>query len=88
MKQVRSAARIARQLRKTEAAMDQAILEANALVTAMIEARRAGNLAAEGGDDAIEDGAPGNMARMDARGISEAESMIREPYRAGWELGE
>ena len=26
--------------------------------------------------------------RMEARGDSEAEPMIREPYRAGWELGE
>ena len=26
--------------------------------------------------------------RMEARGISEAEPIIREPYRAGWELGE
>ena len=26
--------------------------------------------------------------RMEARGISEAEPFIREPYRAGWELGE
>lgn len=68
MKQIRSAARIARQIRKTEVALDQTILEANALVAAMIEARREGNFAAEVGHDAIEDVARGIMALMDARG--------------------
>ena len=68
MKQIKSAARIARQIRRTEAAMDQTILEANALVTAMIEARLEGNFAAEVGHDALEDVARGIMALMDARG--------------------
>lgn len=55
MKQIRSAARIARQIQQTEKAMDQTILEANALLVAMIEARREGNFAAEVGHAALED---------------------------------
>ena len=53
MRHIKSAARIARQIRETEAAMDKTILRANALVTAMIEARIEGNLAAEVGQDAL-----------------------------------
>lgn len=68
MKQIRSAARIARQIRQTERAMDQTILEANALVTAMIEARREGNFAAEVGQGALEDVVRSIKALMDARG--------------------
>ena len=55
MKQIRSAARIARQIQQTERAMDQTILEANTLLAAMIEARREGNFAAEVGQAALED---------------------------------
>jgi hypothetical protein len=68
MKQVRSAARIARQIHKTERAMDQTILEANALLTAMIEARREGNFAAEVGQMALQDVARTITTLMDARG--------------------
>lgn len=68
MKQIKSAARIARQIRQTETAMDQTILEANALVMAMIEARREGNFAAEVGQDALEDVVRSIKALMDARG--------------------
>jgi hypothetical protein len=68
MKQIKSAARIARQIRETEAAMDQTILRANALVTAMIEARIEGNFAAEVGQDALADIVRGLKAMTDARG--------------------
>ncbi|MBC7767395.1 MAG: hypothetical protein H7124_01270 [Phycisphaerales bacterium] len=68
MKQIKSAARIARQIQQTERAMDQTILHANALVTAMIEARLEGNFAAEIGQDALEDVARGIKALMEARG--------------------
>lgn len=68
MKPIRSAARIARQIRQTETAMDQTILEANALVAAMIDARREGNFAAEVGQDALEDVVRSIKALMDARG--------------------
>lgn len=67
MKQIRSAARIARQIRQTEASVDQTILEANALVTAMIEARREGKFAAEVGQDALEDIVRSIKALMEAR---------------------
>jgi hypothetical protein len=39
MRHIPSAARIARKIRQTDAAMDQTILHANALVTAIIEGR-------------------------------------------------
>lgn len=68
MKQIRSAARIARQVQQTEKAVDQTILEANALVVAMIEARREGNFAAEVGQDALADVVRSMNALMDARG--------------------
>jgi hypothetical protein len=68
MKQIRLAARIARQIRQTETTMDQTILEANALVSAMIEARREGNFAAEVGQEALEDVVRSIKALMDARG--------------------
>lgn len=68
MKQVRSAARIARQIHDTEAAMDQTILRANALVTAMIEARIEGNFAAEFGQEALDDVISGLKALTEARG--------------------
>jgi hypothetical protein len=68
MRQIRSAARIARQLRETEAAMDQAILRANALVTAMIEARIEGRLAAEVGQEALDNIVRGLRAMSEARG--------------------
>jgi len=68
MKQIKSAARIARQIQQTERAMDQTILEANALVAAMIEARREGNFAAEVGQEALEDVARTIKTLMDARG--------------------
>ena len=68
MKQIKSAARIARQIRETEAAMDQTILRANALVTAMIEARIEGNLAAEVGQDALDNVVHGIKAMTEARG--------------------
>ncbi len=68
MKQIRSAARIARQIQQTEKAMDQTILEANALLSAMIEARREGNFAAEVGQNALEDVAQTIKTLMDARG--------------------
>jgi hypothetical protein len=68
MRQIRSAARIARNLRQTEATMDQAIIHANALVTAMIEARIEGKLAAEVGQNALDDIIRGIKAMSDARG--------------------
>lgn len=68
MRQIGSAARIARQVHKTEHAMDQTILEANALLTALIEARREGKFAAEVGQDALEDVARTVKTLMDARG--------------------
>jgi hypothetical protein len=68
MKQIRSAARIARQIQQTEKSVDQTILEANALLVAMIEARREGNFAAEIGQAAFEDVARTIKALMDARG--------------------
>lgn len=68
MRQIKSAARIARQIRQTEAAMDQTILHANSLVTAMIEARQEGNLAAEVGQEALDDVVRGIRAMIKARG--------------------
>lgn len=68
MKQVPSAARIARQFQKTEKKMDETILEANALVSAMIEARFEGRFAAEVGHDALEDVVRGMKALTEARG--------------------
>ncbi len=68
MRKIRSAARIARQLQETEAAMDQSILRANALVTAMIEARIEGKLAAEVGQDALDNIVRGLKAMTEARG--------------------
>lgn len=68
MKQVRSAARIARQIRETEKALDQTILRANALVMAMIEARIEGNFAAEVGQDALDNVVRGLVSLTDARG--------------------
>ncbi len=68
MKQIRSAARIARQIQKTEHAMDQTILETNALLTALIEARREGNFAAEVGHEALDDVARTLKTLMEARG--------------------
>jgi hypothetical protein len=67
MRQIRSAARIARQVQLTERAMDQTILEANALLTAMIEARREEKFAAEVGQTALEDVARTIKTLMDAR---------------------
>jgi hypothetical protein len=68
MKQIRSAARIARQIRETERALDQTILRANALVTAMIEARIEANFAAEVGQDALDNVVRGLKAMTEARG--------------------
>lgn len=67
MKQIRSAARIARQIQLTERALDQTILEANSLLTAMIEARREGNYAAEIGQAALEDVTRTLKTLIDAR---------------------
>lgn len=53
MRKIRAAARIARQIQQTERSTDQAILDANALLGAMIEARREGNFAAEIGQGAL-----------------------------------
>ena len=55
MRKIKAAARIARQIQKTERNTDQAILDANALLAAMIEARREGNFAAEIGQAALGD---------------------------------
>jgi hypothetical protein len=68
MKQIKSAARIARKIQETEAAMDQTILQANALVAAMIEARIEGNFAAEVGQDALDNVVRGLKALTEARG--------------------
>lgn len=54
MRQIKSAARIARQIQQTEAAMDKTILRANALVTAIIETRLEERFAAEVGQDALQ----------------------------------
>ncbi len=67
MKKIKAAARIARQVQRTERSMDQAILEANALMTAMIEARREGNFAAEIGQAAFGDVASTIRTLIDAR---------------------
>ncbi len=67
MRQVRSATRIARQIHKTERTMDQAILEANTLLAAMIEARREGNFAAEIGQRALDDVGSTIKTLIDAR---------------------
>lgn len=68
MKQIRSAARIARQIQQTERAVDQTILQANALLTALIEARFEGNFAAEVGQDALNDIVRGLKTLTEARG--------------------
>lgn len=68
MRQIKSAARIARQIRETESAMDQTILRANALVSAMIEARIEGNFAAEVGQEALDNVVSGLKAMTEARG--------------------
>ncbi len=68
MKQIKSAARIAREIQQTERAMDQTILQANALVSAMIEARFEGNFAAEVGQEALDDIVRGLKAMTEARG--------------------
>lgn len=68
MKQIRSAARIARQIQQTEKKMDETILEANALVSALIEARFEGKFAAEVGHDALADIVRGLKAMTEARG--------------------
>lgn len=53
MRQIQSAARVSRQLRKAETAIDQAIIEANTLIGALISARRDEKFAAEVGHDAL-----------------------------------
>jgi hypothetical protein len=68
MRQIKSAARIARQIRQTEAAMDQTILHANALVAAIIEARIEGKFAAEVGHKAIDSIVRGIWQMTEARG--------------------
>ncbi len=68
MKEIKSAARIARQIQKAERAMDQTILETNALVSAMIEGRFEGNLAAEVGQGALDNVVQGLKALTEARG--------------------
>jgi hypothetical protein len=68
MKQIKSAARIARQIQQTERAMDKTILEANALVAAMIEARIENRFAAEVGQNALDDIVRGMKAMTEARG--------------------
>lgn len=68
MKQIKSAARIARQIQQTEASMDETILKANALVAAMIEARIEGNFAAEVGQGALDNVVRGLKAMTEARG--------------------
>jgi len=68
MRQIRSAARIARQLQNAEASIDQAILDANALVGALIAARREQNFAAEVGQDALNEVVHSIKALMQARG--------------------
>lgn len=68
MRQIKSAARIARQMRQTEAAMDQTILHANALVTAIIEARIEGRFAAEVGHGALDEIVRGMRQMSEARG--------------------
>jgi hypothetical protein len=68
MRHIPSAARIARKIRQTEAAMDQTILHANALVTAIIEARIEGKFAAEVGQDALDKIVRGIWQMTAARG--------------------
>lgn len=68
MRQIKSAARIARQIQQTEKAMDETILRANALVSAMIEARLEERFAAEVGHEALEDIIRGLTAMTQARG--------------------
>ena len=68
MRQIKSAARIARQIRQTEAAMDQTILHANALVAALIEARIEGKFAAEVGHEAIDNIVRAIWSMTEARG--------------------
>lgn len=68
MREIKSAARIARQIQQTETAMDKTILQANALVTAMIEARFEGRFAAEVGQGALDNVVRGLRSLTDARG--------------------
>jgi hypothetical protein len=68
MRQIKSAARIARHIQQTEKKMDETILEANALVSALIEARFEGRLAAEVGHEALDDIVRGLKAMTEARG--------------------
>jgi hypothetical protein len=57
--------RIARCLHRAEHSLDQAILDANALIQAMIEGRREQSLAAEVGQDAL-DGAVAGLTSLAA----------------------
>lgn len=68
MKQIRSAARVARKVQQTEAAIDQSILETTALIAGIIEASREGHLAAEVGQGAIANMIVGLQAMATARG--------------------
>lgn len=68
MKKIRTAARVARKIQETEAAMDQTILNANALVTALLEARMEANLAAEVGQESLDQLVSAIKSLTDARG--------------------
>lgn len=68
MRQIQSAARIARQLRTSEVAIDQAILDANALIGTLIATRREERFAAEVGQDALSEVVRSIEALMQARG--------------------
>lgn len=59
--------RIARCLHKAEHSLDQAILDANALIQAMVEGRREQSLAAEVGQDALDGAVSGLVALAAAR---------------------
>ncbi|MFZ2029468.1 MAG: hypothetical protein WAU68_04100 [Vitreimonas sp.] len=79
MKKVKSAVRIARHLQDTERTMDQTILQANALVSAMIEGRLEGNLASEVGQDALDNIVRGLAALTEARGaIAQGHSNLKK----------
>ncbi|QBX38031.1 hypothetical protein E4M02_06340 [Brevundimonas sp. S30B] len=90
MKNYHTGVRVARCLHQAEHSLDQAILDANALVQAMIEARRAEKLAAEVGQQALADAVSGLAALAAARGdmVSSHSALARVAAheQIGWRM--
>jgi hypothetical protein len=82
--------RLARCLHNAERSVDQAILDANALVQAMIEARRQENMAAEVGQDALDVAVAGlaslTAARRDVVLSHTALARVAEQQQIGWRM--